>query len=303
MRIDHPHGLVCPWVYDGSAPDPLIAVVNGARLFETPASAEHPSLAALAIVRPEQIDGDVPAYDDAHVHELTDEQITEYERIFAIVMDAARAAGRSADDVLCEVLSTCPAPLACVMKRYGLGRFRVTQKASLVDPQDGYRGENAHPRDWIMIGNHDTPPLRAVIDRWTRSATVAERAAYLATRLEPKPARRKRLAASLASDPRRLALGMFAELFVGPAANVLVFFADLYGETATYNKPGVMSDENWSMRVPGDFQAVYEARRAHGEAMDVAGALALAMRARGDDFVRAHEGLVAALEARAAVSL
>jgi hypothetical protein len=33
--------------------------------------------------------------------------------------------------------------------------------------------------------------------------------------------------------------------------------------------------------------------------MDVAGALALAMRARGDDFVRAHEALVVALEALA----
>ena len=303
LRIDHPHGLVCPWVYDGTAPDPLLAVVNGARLFETPASTVHPSLADLSIVAPEQINRAVPAYDDDHVHGLSDDQITEYERIFAIVMEAARAAGRSADDVLCEVLSTCPAPLACVMKRYGLGRFRVTQKASLVDPEDGYRGENAHPRDWIMIGNHDTPPLRAVIDRWTKNATVAERAGYLATRLEPIPARRERLAASLASNPRRLALGMFAELFVGPAANVLVFFADLYGETETYNTPGVISEDNWSMRVPGDFEAVYEARRARGEAMDLAGALALAMRARGDAFVRAHEALVTALEDRAAVRL
>jgi 4-alpha-glucanotransferase len=303
VRIDHPHGLVCPWVYDGDAPDPMLAVVNGARLFETPASVAHPTLAPLAIAQPEQIDATVPAYDDEHVHDLTAAQVTEYERIFAIVMGAARAVGRDANDVLCEVLSTCPAPLACVMQRYGLGRFRVTQKASLVDPTDGYRGENAHARDWIMTGNHDTPPLRSVIDRWARNATVAERAAYLATRLEPKTSRRKRLATSLASDPRRLALGMFAELFVGPAANVLVFFADLYGETATYNTPGLVSADNWSMRVPGDYARVYEERRLRGEAMDLAGALALAMRARGDAFVQAHAALIGALEARAAVRL
>jgi 4-alpha-glucanotransferase len=304
VRIDHPHGLVCPWVYDGDAPDPMMAVVNGARLFETPASAAHPTLAPLALVRTDQIDATVPAYDDEHVHDLTAAQVTEYERIFAIVMDAARAAGRDANDVLCEVLSTCPAPLACVMQRYGLGRFRVTQKASLVDPTDGYRGENADARDWIMIGNHDTAPLRSVIDRWTRNATVAERAAYLSTRLEPtKASRREQLTTSLASDPRRLALGMFAELFVGPAANVLVFFADLYGETATYNTPGLVSADNWSMRVPGDYERVYEERRLRGEAMDLAGALALAMRARGEPFVQAHAALIAALEARAAVSL
>ena len=301
VRIDHPHGLVCPWVYDGDAPDPMMAVVNGARLFETPASAAHPTLAPLAIARPDQIDATVPAYDDEHVHDLDAAQITEYECLFAVVMNAARAAGRSANDVLCEVLSTCPAPLACVMQRHGLGRFRVTQKASLEDPTDGYRGENAAARDWIMIGNHDTPPLRTVIDRWTRNGTVSERAAYLATRLEPNTSRRRHLATSLAGDPRRLALAMFAELFVGPAANVLVFFADLYGETATYNTPGLVSADNWSMRVPGDYERVYEERRLRGEAMDLPGALALAMRARGDAFVQAHAALIAALEARAAV--
>lgn len=303
VRLDHPHGLVCPWVYDGSATDPYLAVVNGARLFETPASAEHPSLAELAVVGPEQINPSVPAYDDEHVTSVTPAQLAQYERLVEVVMECARENGRTANDVLCEVLSTCPAPLAAVMHEYGLGRFRVTQKASLVDPKDGYRGENAEPRDWIMIGNHDTAPLRAVIERWTRNATVGDRAAYLATRLEPKSSRRGEMARSLASDPRRLALGMFADLFAGPAANVLVFFADLYGETATYNVPGVMNDDNWRLRVPGQFREVYTERRARGEAMDVPAALALAMRARGDAFVRGHEDLVRALEAQAAVRL
>ena len=147
VRIDHPHGLVCPWVYDGSASDPMEAVVHGARLFETPVSAEHPSLVSLALVRADQIDQSVPAYDDDHVRGLTSTQASsEYERLFDVVMEGARTAGRSADDVLCEVLSTCPAPLAFVMDRYGLGRFRVTQKASLVDIEDVYRGERMPSR-------------------------------------------------------------------------------------------------------------------------------------------------------------
>jgi hypothetical protein len=303
LRVDHPHGLVCPWVYDGTAPDPLAAVVAGARLFETPSSKAHPGLAELAIVRPDQIDPRVPAHDDDHVLGITPAQLTEYERLVEVIMEAAREAGRGAKDVLCEVLSTCPAPLAAVMEQYGLGRFRVTQKASLSVPEDGYRGENAEPRDWIMIGNHDTPPLRVVTARWAREGTALERARYLATRLEPNvdSPRRELLAESFASDQRRMALAMFADLFVGPAANVLVFFADLYGETATYNTPGLVSDDNWSMRVPGAFREVYTERRARGDAMDVMGALALAMRARGEAFVRAHEDLTRALEARAAI--
>ena len=297
VRIDHPHGLVCPWVYDGEAPDPMVAVVEGARLFETPASAVHPTLAALAIATADQIDDRVPAYDDDHVHGLTAPQVAEYARTFDVIMDAAHEAGRSADDVLCEVLSTCPEPLACVMEKHGFGRFRVTQKASLVDVEDGYRGENAHFRDWTMIGNHDTEPLLTVIERWRRQGTLAARATYLALRLEPEPSRRAAFAARLLAEPGALAQAMFAELFVGPAANVLVFFADLFGERETYNTPGLVSDRNWSMRVPQAFRAVYEERRARAEALDVPRALALAMRARGAAFVEAHAALLTALEA------
>jgi len=297
VRIDHPHGLVCPWVYDGAAPDPMIAVVEGARLFETPASAAHPALAALALARTDQIDDRVPAYDDDHVHGLTPPQVAEYARMFDVIMDAARAAGRSANDVLCEVLSTCPEPLACVMDKHGFGRFRVTQKASLVDPGDGYRGENADSRDWTMIGNHDTEPLLAVVARWERLGTLAARADYLALRLEPARSRRATFAAGLLAAPGALAQAMFAELFVGPAANVLVFFADLFGERETYNTPGLVSDRNWSMRVPQAFREVYEERRVRGEALDIPRALALAMRARGAAFVAVHAELLAALTA------
>ncbi len=296
VRIDHPHGLVCPWVYDGHAPDPMAAVVAGARLFETPASAAHPTLAALAIVTADQIDDRVPAYDDDHVHDLSAPQIAEYARVFDVIMDAAHAAGRTADDVLCEVLSTCPEPLACVMDKHGFGRFRVTQKASLLDLQDGYRGENAHSRDWTMIGNHDTEPLLTVIERWRRLGTLEARADYLALRLEPEPARRTAFAAQLVAEPGALAQAMFAELFVGPAANVLVFFADLFGERETYNTPGLVSDRNWAMRVPQAFRAVYQERRARAEALDVPRALALAMRARGAAFVETHAALLSALD-------
>ena len=147
-----------------------------------------------------------------------------------------------------------------------------------------------------MIGNHDTEPLLAVVDRWQRAGALAARAEYLALRLEAVPSRRAAFASSLASDPRNVVQAMFAELFVGPSSNVLVFFADLFGERATYNTPGLVSDANWSMRVPRAFREVYAERVARGEALDVPGALAQAMRARGEAFVAAHADLVAALE-------
>ena len=297
VRVDHPHGLVCPWVYDGTLPDPMAAVVAGARLFETPASALHPSLAEYSIVSPDQIDSSVPAYDDDHVRALRPEQIAKYDTIFSVVMAAAAEVGRQPSDVLCEVLSTCPEPLHAVMTRHGLGRFRVTQKASLTELEDGYRGENAEPRDWTMIGNHDTDPLRAVMARWQKAGTLPTRADYLATRLEPDTHARPAFAAALVAEPALFARAMFAELFVGPAANVLVFFGDLYGALDAFNVPGLVSDTNWSLRVPRAFREDYEARVKGGVALGLPKALAMAMRARGVAFVAAHRPLLEALEA------
>lgn len=296
VRIDHPHGIVCPWVYDVTGSDPLLSVAHGARLFETPSSPTHPRLADLTIVRPEQIDPDVPAYDDMRVRHLDGTQIDEYSRLLDLVIASARTAGKTERDVLCEVLSTCPRPLAAVMQRHGLGRFRVTQKASLTDAQDGYRGENARRADWTMLGNHDTDPIRRVIERWTDARTLEARAAYLATRLEPDLSKREPFAQWLLSHPARLATGMFAELFVGPAANVLVFWADLFGERDVYNTPGVSSKDNWSMRVPRSFRTTYRSRIHLGEALDVPSALVLALRAHPTPEARR---LCSALERRA----
>jgi 4-alpha-glucanotransferase len=49
IRIDHPHGLVCPWVYRADEEDPAWAVQRGARLFSSPDLPDHPGLAQYAI--------------------------------------------------------------------------------------------------------------------------------------------------------------------------------------------------------------------------------------------------------------
>src|SRR6185503_9976907 len=121
-----------------------------------------------------------------------------------------REHGGEPADLMVEVLSTCPRPLAEVLARHRLGRFRVTQKARVDDPDDVYRGDRAAPADWIMVGNHDTPPLRAVIARWRGTDEIARRATYLGGRLRRDPA-------ELAADDRALETAMLAELFLGPA--------------------------------------------------------------------------------------
>lgn len=208
LRIDHPHGWICPWVYRLDDPDALHAVQNGARLFSSPDRADHPALARHAIVATAQLDRALPPYDEAAVRGFTPAQIDRYARLFDLLVEAAGAKDR----LICEVLSTQPAPLRAVLERHGLGRFRVTQKANLADDADVYRTENARAQDWVMVGTHDTPSIWACVDQWREAGTLGEQADYLARRLAPSsdPARARQLAAWLAEDPHHVAQAKLA---------------------------------------------------------------------------------------------
>jgi 4-alpha-glucanotransferase len=269
VRIDHPHGLVCPWVYDARAADPAIAVREGARLYESP---DRPALARYAIAREDQIDHAMPRYHDRWVRDLDARQVTLYARLFDLFATCAARHGRAMADVSCEVLSTMPLPLQRVLERHGLGRWRVTQKANLDDATDVYRSENAKPADWVMLGNHDTAPIFTLIGGW--SAEMRARwIAHLDARLSPRTPQW--------DSDGFVASAMLAELFACAAENVSIFFADLFGETARFNAPGTVSEANWSLRLPPDFARVHTDRIVRSAALDVPLALALALDARG----------------------
>jgi 4-alpha-glucanotransferase len=283
LRIDHPHGLVCPWVYRDGTADALAAVQAGARLRASPDLPDHPELAAHAVVAPDDIDNALPRYHDAWVRRLSDDQVAHYALLFDQVVACALDRGHGREALICEVLSTQPRPLAKVLERHGLGRFRVTQKARLDDPDDVYRSEQARPEDWIMVGTHDTPSLWAKLDEWTAEGSLGEHAQHLATLLTPAGGDRRTFEASLRADPGRLAQAKLAELFVARATNVMIFFADWFGLRERYNLPGSVSDANWTLRVPRDYQAHLARRAPLHQAADLRYVLALALRARGGE--------------------
>ena len=176
--------------------------------------------------------------------------------------------------VSCEVLSTMPRPLRCVIERYALGRWRVTQKANLNDARDVYRSEMAEPRDWVMLGNHDTRPIFALVAGFDPD-TREKWARHLVARLALSPEHRARL-----DQPGFLATAMLAELFACRAENVSIFFADLFGYTERFNTPGLVSDANWTLRLPSSFAELYASRVANGAALDIPLAVQLALAAR-----------------------
>jgi 4-alpha-glucanotransferase len=295
LRLDHPHGLVDPWVYRDEG-DPGAAVRAGARLFSSPDLAEHPGLAPLAVARPDQLRRELPRHADGWVARLEPEQVDRYAVLLDALMGAARQRGVGPDAIACEILSTEPYPLARVLDRHGLGRFRVTQKADLDRPGDGYRGENARPEDWIMLGNHDTQPILRAAEAWIASGTAPRQAAYLAGRLLPPDEPPEAWIRRVAADAGELVQARAADLFVGPARQVLIFFTDLFGEREPYNVPGTVAESNWSLRLPADFRALYARRRAEGRAIDLPRALARALRARGTSITARHPGLLDTLE-------
>ena len=283
VRVDHPHGLVTPWVYRSDDPDPHGAVRKGARLFSSPDLPDHPRLARYAIARPDQIDHALPRHADHRVHALEPAQVERYGVLLDVALSQARRHGRELSDVLCEVLSTWPAPLRAVMERHGLGRFYVTQKADPGDRQDVYRTANAQPEDWVMVGSHDTASIWALLREWEGTERTTAWARYLAGRLTPPGRDPSAVAERLASSRGALADAMLADLFVGPARHVSVFFADLLGLEERYNLPGTVGGHNWTLRVPPDFAAFHAIRSGDGAALCPARSLALALRARGDD--------------------
>lgn len=277
VRVDHPHGWIDPWVYRADEPNPLGAVQQGARLRSTPDDNRHPLLGDFSIVQPTQLNRSTPPYADDRVQQLEPDQIDAYALLLDEIVGQSKARGIPPDAMVCEILSTLPNQIAACLERHGLGRFRVTQKARLDLKTDVYRSENAKPQDWIMLGNHDTAPIWAVAKRWSDEGALPARAAYLAERLAPNNP--SGLAKQLQNNRGLFVHAQLADALASPARNLYIFFTDLFGYTDVYNTPGTISDDNWSLRLPSNFEAEYRDKSKRLEALNLPVALAMALRA------------------------
>jgi 4-alpha-glucanotransferase len=298
LRIDHPHGLVCPWVYQPDYGDQYSAVQHGARLFSSPHLADHPGLKQYTIVAESELNPDpnIPRYAEDSVATLTADQVNRYSVIVDAIMGSAKKHGCKVSDILFEVLSTLPVPLQKVMEKYGIGRFRVTQKADPDNPKDVYRSANAWPEDWIMVGTHDTEPIWRRVEEWRGTDRIKRHADYLAERLIPDADPREAFSRKLATRPEKFVQAMFADIFASPARNIMIFFADLFGMKEVYNRPGSVNDSNWTLRVSNDYEQDYRDKLRSDKAINIPHALAMAIRSKGQAFVARHNDLVRKLE-------
>ncbi len=283
VRIDHIVGLIDPWVYKkGFTPRPE---EGAGRLYSSP---EHPFLKKFAIPKLEDLDEEVGPDKEKRVKTLSKEQIKLYGRLVQIVIDAAKEEGLTKDAIVCEDLGTLTNPVASVMKEYQLMGMKLTQFTVPTEPDDPYRCKNIPEKCWAMIGTHDNRPVNV----WAKSLIHTHEgylhAKNLVEDLFSESENKDDIIVKLTNDADFLKETKLVELFASKAQNLQIFFTDFFDMWETYNVPGTSGNQNWSLRLPDDFETM--------KTINLPLILKKAIIARGEKFASKNKKIIKELD-------
>lgn len=293
VRIDHIVGLIDPWVYKkGHKPK----IEEGAgRLYSSP---EHPDLSKYAIPTTDDLNYGVGADKEQRVHTLSDKQIKLYGRLIEkIVIAAAKEEGLDKDAIVCEDLGTLTNPVAAVMKKYDLQGMKLTQFVVTEMYEHPYRYKNIEKRSWAMVGTHDNQPISMWADSLINSHEGYLHARNLVEDLFSYEENKDDIIVELTNDADFLAQVKLVEIFACEAENIQIFFPDYFGLKEVYNIPGTSGDENWSLRLPNDFEEVFCENLKSDKALNLPLILQFAIKARGQKFAEKYNDLLERLKA------
>lgn len=88
----------------------------------------------------------------------------------------------------------------------------------------------------------------------------------------------------LTQDKEYLRFVKLTEIFASKARNVQIFFTDFFQINDVYNRPGTSGDQNWSLRLPNNFEELTP--------IDLQAILKAAIIARGREFASKHASLI-----------
>lgn len=268
VRIDHLIGLIDPFVYKDKPTSS-----SAGRLFSSP---NNPELAKYA-------------------KNTTEEYAQIIEKI---VIPAAKKAGLAAENIICEDLGTVTEPTTRVINDLNLRGIAVTQYASGTET-DSFRGKNVPAKNLIMIGSHDNISFIEHTKELFDKNEVGKFSELLSRDILPETVSFEEIMAlkgKIESNPETYMAAKFTELFTSPAKKVQVFFTDLLGIGETYNKPGTSGGENWSLRMPTNFEKNYHKNLENGVGLNLPEVLSNAIRQKGDDFVKQNQELLSSLD-------
>ncbi len=280
VRIDHIVGLIDPWVYKvGKKP---MCEDGAGRLYSSP---EHPELSKYAIARNEDLDWTLEGDKEKRVKSLSDEQIKLYGRLIEkIVIGAAKECGLDKNAIVCEDLGTLTNPVAAVMEKYELQGMRLTQFVVPEKPAHPYRCKNITENVWNMVGTHDNNPIEMWAESMINTHEGYLHAKNLVEDLFAEAENKDDIIVRLTQDKDYLTFVKLVEIFASKAKNVQMFFTDFFKIKETYNTPGTSGDQNWSLRLPNDFE--------EHETIDLCAILKAAIIARGKEFATKHAVLI-----------
>jgi len=280
VRIDHIVGLIDPWVYKaGKKP---MCEEGAGRLYSSP---EHPELSKYAIARNEDLDLTLEADKEKRVKSLTDEQIKLYGRLIEkIVIAAAKECGLDKDSIVCEDLGTLTNPVDAVMKKYKLQGMRLTQFVVPEKPEHPYRCKNIGENVWNMVGTHDNLPIEMWAESLINTHEGYLHAKNLVEDLFAEADNKDDIIVRLTQDKEYLKFVKLTEIFASKAKNVQIFFTDYFQINDVYNRPGTSGDQNWSLRLPNDFENLHP--------IDMHAILKAAIISRGKEFATKHAILI-----------
>lgn len=280
VRIDHIVGLIDPWVYKvGKKP---MCEEGAGRLYSSP---EHPELSRYAIARNEDLDWTLEADKEKRVKALSDEQIKLYGRLIEkIVIAAAKECGLDKNSIVCEDLGTLTNPVDAVMKKYGLQGMRLTQFVVPEKPEHPYRCKNIGENVWNMVGTHDNLPIEMWAESMINTHEGYLHAKNLVEDLFAEAENKDDIIVRLTQDKEYLKFVKLTEIFASKAKNVQMFFTDFFQIKDVYNRPGTSGDQNWSLRLPNNFEELHP--------IDLNALLKAAIIARGKEFATKHAILI-----------
>lgn len=292
VRIDHIVGLIDPWIYKvGKKPK---VEAKAGRLYSSP---EHEKLEKYAIPTLEDLNYDLSADKEQRVKSLNDEQIELYGKLIEkIVIAAAEEEGLDKDAIVCEDLGTLTTPVAAVMEKYDLQGMRLTQFVVPEMEEHPYRGRNIVKRCWAMAGTHDNEPVSMWADKLINTHNGYLHAKNLVADVYPEAQNRDDIIVKLNTDAEFLTQTKLAELFASEAENIQVFFPDYFGIKDVYNRPGTSGDENWSLRLPNNFEEVFCNNLKTSKALNLPKILQIAIEAKGSEFAAQHSELIEQLK-------
>jgi 4-alpha-glucanotransferase len=147
-----------------------------------------------------------------------------------------------AAELIAEDLGTVPPWVRESLTHLGVPGYKVMQwERNWGQAGESFVSPAAYPElSLATTGTHDTEPLTA----WWREQPVAEREKFvralgLESRVNP---------GSILGEAARDAI--LAALYAAPSRLVIIPIQDLFGWSARINRPGTISDSNWTYRIP-----------------------------------------------------